>query len=146
MDGQSYKLATKCAKGVKMGATALGHMADYCEEGKIKEVMQDYTAKHIELAEEIDCFIREQGRMPKELGRVAEWFAVKGIEFKFAGKRDTGEVAKSAVSGADKAIGMLERDARTYSLAAPEITDLVDRTIELERDFKKDIEKAAVKD
>lgn len=146
MDGQSYKLATKCAKGVKMGATALGHMSEFCEEGKIKEVMINYTAKHVELAEEIDCAIRAQGRLPKDVGKIAEWFAVKGIEFKFAGRRDTGKVARSAVSGADKAIGMLERDARTYSLAAPEITDFVERTIELERDFKKDIEKAAVKD
>lgn len=146
MDGQSYKLATKCAKGVKMGATALGHMSEYCEEGKIKDVMEDYVAKHIELAEEIDCAIRAQGRSPKDVGKIAEWFAVKGIEFKFAGKHDTSEVARSAVSGADKAISMLERDARMYSLAKPEITDFVERTIELERDFKKEMAEAESKD
>lgn len=146
MDGQSYKLATKCAKGVKMGATALGHMSEFCEEGKIKKVMEDYTAKHVELAEEIDCVIRAHGRMPKDVGKIAEWFAVKGIEFKFAGKYDTGEVARSAVSGADKAIGMLEKDSRTYSLASSEIADLVDRTIGLEREFKKEMAEAGSKD
>lgn len=146
MDGQSYKLATKCSKGVKMGATALSNMAKYCEEGKVKDVMDEFCAKHIELAEEIDCAIREEGGMPKDVGKIAEWFAVKGIEFKFAGKHDTREVARSAVSGADKAISMLERDARTYSLAKPEIYGYVSRTIELEREFKDKMAEARSKD
>lgn len=137
MDGQSYKLAAKCSKGAKMGATALSHMADYCEDGKVKETMREYVAKHSELAREIDGAIIDGGREPKGVGRIAEWFALKGIQFKFAGEHDTSAVARSAVSGADKAIGTLERDARTYSLADPEVCDYVKRTIELERDFKE---------
>lgn len=146
MDGQSYKLATKCSKGVKMGATALSNMAHFCEEGKVKDTMEEYCLKHTELAEEIDSAIRADGGLPKDVGKIATWFAVKGIEFKFSGKHDTGEVARSAVSGADKAISMLERDARTYSLAKPEICGYVSRTIELERDFKDDMAKAQSKD
>ena len=139
MDGQSYKLATKCAKGAKMGATALSHMADYCEDGKVRETMREYVVKHRNLAKEIDGAIAGGGKQPKDVGKIVEWFALKGIEFKFAGEHDTQAVARSAVSGADKAIETLEREARTYSLADPEVCDYVRRTIELERDFKDDM-------
>lgn len=142
MDGQSYKLATKCSKGVKMGATALSNMAHFCEEGEVKDVMEDYCSKHTELAEEIDGAIRAQGGLPKDAGKIASWFAVKGIEFKFSGKHDTSAVVRSALSSADKAIATLERDARTYSLAKPDICRYVSRTIELERDFKDKINEA----
>lgn len=146
MDGQSYKLATKCSKGVKMGATALSHMSHFCRDGKVKETMDEYVAKHVELAEEIDCAILKAGREPKEAGKIAEWFAVKGIEFKFGGDYDQDAVVRSAMASADKAINTLERDARTYSLAEPEIYDYVRRTIELEREFKDAVEDARNKD
>lgn len=146
MDGQSYKLATNCSKGVKMGVTALTNMARFCEDGKAKDVILDYAHKHEELAEEIDTAIRAQGMQPKEAGKIASWFAVKGIEFKFAGEHDTSEVVRSAMSGADKAIAALERDARTYSLAKSEIAEFVRRTIELERKFKDDVVEACGKD
>ncbi len=139
MDGQSYKLATKCSKGAKMGATALSHMADYCEDGKVKDTIRDYVVKHRDLAREIDGAIAGGGRQPKDVWKIAEWFALKGIEFKFAGEHDTQAVASSAVSSADKAIESLERNARTYSLADPEVCDYVRRTIELQRDFKEDM-------
>lgn len=145
MNGQSYKLAAKCSKGAKMGATALSHMADYCEDGKVKDTMREYVVKHRELAKEIDDAIVAGGREPKVASKIAEWFALKGIEFKFAGEHDTKAVVRSAVSGADKAIGTLEKEARTYSLADPEICDYVRRTIELERDFKEEIAEATHK-
>lgn len=146
MDGQSYKLATKCSKGLKMGATALSNMARFVEEGKVKDTIKDYEAKHTELAKEVDAAILREGKQPKDVGRIAEWFAIKGIEFKFKGKHDTGEVLRSAISGADKAIEMLERDVRTYSLASEEICDYVGRTIDLERDFKREAAEARSKD
>lgn len=146
MDGQSYKLATKCSKGVKMGATALENMAKFCKEGKVRDTMLEYVAKHVELAEKIDNTLRTQGKDAKNASKIAEWFAVKGIEFKFAGKHDTGEVIRSAISSADKAIATLERDARTYSLAKPEICEYVSQTIELERDFKEKIAEVNSKD
>lgn len=146
MDGQSYKLATKCSKGVKMGATALENMAHFCKDGKVRDVMKNYVAKHKELANQIDSVIRAQGREPKGANKISEWFAVKGIEFKFGGKHDESEVVRSAVSSADKAIAALERDARTYSLAKPEICDFVAKTIQLERDFKDEIIEARSKE
>lgn len=139
MDGQTYKLAVNCSKGVKMGATALTNMARFCEEEKIKETMKEYADKHTKLAEEIDAYISEHGEKTKEASKIAEWFAVKGIEFKFGGKHDDCEVVRSAVSSADKAIETLERDARTYALAKREASEYVRRTIELERDFKEAI-------
>lgn len=146
MDGQSYKLAVKCSKGLKMGATALCNMARFVEEGKVKETMKDYVAKHNELAKEVDAVILREGKEPKDVGKIAEWFAIKGIEFKFKGKHDTGEVLRSAISGADKAIAMLERDVRTYSLASEEICGYVERTIDLERDFKREAAESRGKD
>lgn len=136
MDGQSYKLETKCSKGAKMGATALENMARFCDEEKIRKTLSDYAAKHAELAGEIDAAIRSEGKEAKNANRIAEWFAVKGIEFKFKGRHDSGEVLRSAISGADKAISSLERYARTYSLADQRACDFVNRTIELERSFK----------
>lgn len=141
MDGQSYKLATKCSKGVKMGQIALENMAKFCD-GEVREVMLGYVEKHKDLANEIDDEIRAQGREVKGAGKIASWFAVKGIEFRFAGKHDPEKVVRSAISGADKAIRTLERDASTYSLAKPEICDFVRRIIGLEQDFKKDVSEA----
>ena len=146
MDGQSYKLATKCSKGVKIGATALENMAHFCKDGKVCEVIRDYVAKHKELADQIDAVIRAQGREPKGANKISEWFAIKGIEFKFGGKHDESEVVRSAVSSADKAIATLERDARMYSLAKPEICEFVVRTIQLEREFKDDVTEAQSKE
>lgn len=129
-----------------MGATALENMAKYCEEGKVRDTMLEYVTKHVEMAEKIDATLRAQRRDAKNASKIAEWFATKGIEFKFAGKHDTSDVIRSAVSGADKAIATLEREARTYSLAKPEICEYVRKTIELEREFKEKIAEANGKD
>ena len=139
MNEDTRQLLQECTAGCKMAVESIHQVAEYVQDEKLLQIMENYKKKHKQVEEDAQEMLEAAGKEEKEPGMMASAFSWFSTEMHLALKRDSQQIAKIMMDGCNMGIQKLSEYYNNYEMADKKAKELVKHLIDLEESFMKDM-------
>lgn len=140
MDEQTRKLLEECSSGSKMAKNSLNQILEYIKDTGLKNLVENYIAKHEKLEEEAAQALEKSGCEAKTPGVMSSAFAWFTTEMKLTFNDDNTQIAKLLMDGCNMGIKTLGERTNTLSQADAKAQSLARKIIETEQELMKELQ------
>lgn len=131
----SIALLKECNAGCKSATNSMEQVLEFTKEGKLKELIEVYNKKHIELGDKCHELLNkadEEEEDPHPMAKVFSWLST---EVKMMVNDGEKKIADLMVDGCNMGIKSLSKYLNEYKDAEESVKDLAKKLIRLEQDF-----------
>ena len=141
MNEDTIKLLEECNAGCKMAIGSMNQVQEYVQDDELRQAIDKYKARHEKLEEESAGILEESGKQEKEPGVVASTFSWFTTEMKLMIDADNHQIAKLMMDGCNMGIQSISEFQNQYSEASKEAKEIAKKLIQMEEEFRKEVEK-----
>lgn len=139
MSEDTMKLLEECNSGCKMGINSMNQVSEYVEDDKLKQVIDEYRKKHVELEDKSSKMLQECGKPEKEPGVMASAFSWLTAEMKLMIQDDGTQIAKLLMNGCNMGIQKITEHRHEYAGASKEADQLAADLVDMEENFMREL-------
>lgn len=135
MSKDTIALLKECNAGCKSATNSMEQVLDFVKEGKLKELIEHYNRKHIELGDKCHELLNKADEEEEDPHPMAKAFSWLSTEVKMMVNDGEDKIADIMVDGCNMGIKSLSKYLNEYKNADEQGKDIARKLIRLEQDF-----------
>lgn len=135
MSKDTIALLKECNAGCKSATNSMEQVLEFTKEGKLKEIIEQYNKKHIELGDKCHELLNKVNEEEKDPHPMAKAFSWISTEMKMMVNDGEEKIADIMVDGCNMGIKSLSKYLNQYKEAEGQAKDIARELIRLEQDF-----------
>lgn len=135
MNDDTTKLLKECNAGCKSATNSMEQVLPYTDNEALKNLIDEYNAKHIKLGDECHQMLNELGEEEKDPNPMAKAFSWVSTEVKLMMNEDSHKIADLMIDGCNMGIKSVSKYMNKYKAASKESMDLAKRLVTMEQEF-----------
>ena len=139
MDKNTAELLRECSSGCHMAMGSMEQVMGAVHDPLLKEVIDEYNAKHKKLKEQSDTLLRASGEKSKTPGSMAAAFAWFSTEMKMMMNDSSHQIASVMTDGCNMGIKTISEYLNKYDNASEESRRIAGELVATEESFMRDL-------
>lgn len=139
MNSDTINLLKECNAGCKSATNSMDQVLGYVEDTKLKDIINNYNQKHINLGDECHNLLNKYGSNEKDPQTMAKAMSFISTEIKMMTDNKTKKAAEIMMDGCNMGIKNVSGYINKYSHANTQSKELADRLVKTEQNFIEDL-------